>query len=93
MTVEDIRHQKKRLAGFSSGVAAQAASLKRFLNMHFIRILALSKTASVRSRRLTRYFNFSWNIPIVCPALLRTRQARIAGMNRAIVSSATISPG
>ncbi len=31
-TVEDIRKQPKRLAGFSAGVAQAASSLKRFLN-------------------------------------------------------------
>ena len=33
-TVDDIRLQKKRLAGFSAGTAAQIAGLKKFLHTH-----------------------------------------------------------
>jgi dGTPase len=33
-TVDDVRRQKKRLAGFSGGAATQTAGLKKFLHTH-----------------------------------------------------------
>ena len=91
MTVEDIRRQKKRLAGFSSGVAAQAASLKKFLHSHVYSHPAIVEDRERSVAALDALFQFFMEHPDRMPPLYSELPS--PRMSRAIVSSATISPG
>jgi dGTPase len=69
VTVEDIRHQKKRLAGFSAGGAAQAASLKKFLNMHVYSHPAIVEDRERSVAALDALFQFFMEHPDRMPQL------------------------
>jgi dGTPase len=62
-TVEDVRGQKKRLAGFSPEVAAQNASLKKFLNTHLYSHRAISEDLARSVAALDSLFQFFMENP------------------------------
>jgi dGTPase len=68
-TVDDIRGQKKRLAGFSSGIAAQAASLKRFLHTHVYSHPAIVEDRERSVAALDALFQFFMDHPDRMPPL------------------------
>ena len=62
-TVDDIRRQKTRLARFSSEVAAQSASLKRFLSAHLYSNSAISEDRDRSVAKLDSLFQFFMENP------------------------------
>ncbi len=68
-TVDDIRRQKKRLAGFSSGGAAQAASLKKFLNSRVYSHPAIVEDRERSVAALDALFQFFMENPDRMPPL------------------------
>ena len=62
-TVEDVRRRKKRLAGFSSEVAKESASLKRFLNANLYSDPAISEDRDRSVAALDALFQFFMKNP------------------------------
>src|SRR4029077_1438783 len=62
-------HEKKRLAGFSSGGAAQAASLKKFLNMQVYSHPAIVEDRERSVAALDALFQFFMEHPDRMPPL------------------------
>jgi dGTPase len=62
-TVDDIRLQKTRLANFSSEVAAQSATLKRFLSSHLYSNPAISEDRDRSVAKLDSLFLFFMENP------------------------------
>jgi dGTPase len=62
-TVSAVRQQKKRLVGFSPGVSAENASLKRFLNAHLYSIPAISEDSERSVSALDALFLFFMEHP------------------------------
>ncbi|GAC1617264.1 MAG: deoxyguanosinetriphosphate triphosphohydrolase [Candidatus Acidiferrum sp.] len=62
-TMDDIRRAPARLAGFSSGVAAQNAMLKRFLIDHIYNLAAITEDRDRSVHRLDCLFRFYLDTP------------------------------
>jgi dGTPase len=67
-SVEDVRQQPKRLAGFSPGVAAESAALKNFLTRHVYSNPAISEDRDRSVAALDALFSFFMEHPERMPA-------------------------
>jgi dGTPase len=66
-TVEDVRHAPRRLAGFSSTMAAENAALKKFLLTHLYNNPAIVGDRELSVEALTQLFNFYVEHPDAMP--------------------------
>ena len=87
-TVDDIRQQPTRLAGFSPAVASHIANLKHFLYARLYSNPAIPKIAIVLLRHLTLCSASLWNIPAACRLTTRKSHEPV----RTIASFAITSP-
>ena len=82
-TVEDVRLQGNRLAGFSSEVASENATLKRFLNARLYSIPAISEDRDRSVSALDALFLFFMEHPEKMPASY-ARAAEAGRANRVV---------